>query len=300
VGLLTPARAETVPELIRRSLPALAPAESRVARTLLARYPLSGLEPLASVAEQAGTSSPTVLRLVVKLGFAGYPDFQRHLREELAQRWTSPLDVLPREPAAGTVEAVRRAITEAVVGDLDRLAADADLAATARLLVRPKRGVWLTGGRFSRVLAESLALHLQVLRTGVQLIPGDPGARHSALLDIDRRGVVVVFDYRRYQRDTIEFGRAAAEQGATLVLFTDHLLSPLAAVAHHVVATTIETGSPIAIMTPAYAVVETLVATVVDVLGGAPRRRMERYDALSTEVESEPFHAVPGTKEPRP
>lgn len=279
---------KTVPELIRRRLPDLAPAEGRVARTLLARYPLSGLEPLASVAEQAGTSSPTVLRLVVKLGFAGYPDFQRHLREELAERWPSPLDVLPREPAAAVVDPVRHAIDDAVAGDLDRLAGDADLAATAHLMVHPRRTIWLTGGRFSRVLAESLFLHLQVLRTGVHLVAGDPGARHSSLLDIDRRGVVVVFDYRRYQRDTIDFGLLAAGQGATLVLFTDHLMSPLAAVARHVVTTTTESGSPIAIMTPAFAVVETLVATVVDVLGGAPRQRMERYDALSTEVAAEP------------
>jgi DNA-binding MurR/RpiR family transcriptional regulator len=73
-----------------------------------------------------------------------------------------------------------------------------------------------------------------------------------------------------------------------LVLFTDHLLSPLAARADRVVTATIETGSPFVVMAPALAAVETVLVGVVDTLGGAPRSRMERYDAVSTEVAPEP------------
>jgi DNA-binding MurR/RpiR family transcriptional regulator len=100
--------------------------------------------------------------------------------------------------------------------------------------------------------------------------------------------VVVAFDYRRYQHDTVEFGRRAVEAGAALVLFTDHLLSPLAALTEHVIVTTIDSGSPFGVLSPALAAVETLLVTVVDLLGGAPRTRMERYDALSSEVDSAP------------
>jgi DNA-binding MurR/RpiR family transcriptional regulator len=68
------------------------------------------------------------------------------------------------------------------------------------------------------------------------------------------------------------------------VLFTDHLLSPLAADAAVVLVTTLDTGSPFSVMSPALAAVETVLVTVVDRLGGAPTTRMERYDELSTEV----------------
>ncbi len=283
---------DTVAEILLRRLPTLAPAEGRVARAVLAQYPLPGLEPLANLAAQARTSPPTVLRLVGKLGFSGYSDFQRRLREELAVRWRAPLDALPREPGAGLLDTVRHAIGQAVDTDLARLARQADLMAVAGLLSDERRRVLVTGGRFSRVLADYLALHLQLLRRGVHHLSGEPGDRHAALLDIDRHTVVVVFDYRRYQHDTVEFGRAATRQGATLVLFTDHLLSPLAADARHVVATTIETGTPFAVMSPALAAVETLVVAAVGALGGAVggalRARMERYDALSTEVAGAP------------
>jgi DNA-binding MurR/RpiR family transcriptional regulator len=266
----------------------LAPAESRVARALLARYPIQGLEPLAQVAEQAGTSAPTVLRLVVKLGFAGYPDFQRELRQELSAHWPAPLETLPHEVGDGLVDRVRRAISTSVTEDLEHLGLGPDLPGAASLLADLRRQVWVCGGRFSRVLADYLASHLQVLRPGVHLVSGDPAQRHTALLDIERRSVVVAFDYRRYQHDTIEFARVAARQGAVVVLFTDHLMSPLASDATHVMTTTLESGSAFAVMTPAMAAVETLIVSVVEALGGAPRQRMERYDTLSTEVAGQP------------
>ena len=288
----------TVAELLRRSSAGFAPAERRVVRALLAGYPLTGLEPLAVVAERAGTSAPTVLRVVGKLGFGGYPEFQRVLRAELADRWTAPLDVMPREPAPGLVGTVREAIRASVAADLDRLATEPDSDAAAALLVRQGMPVWVVGGRFSTVLADYLALHLQVLRPGVHRVPGDPGGRHTALLDVGRRDVVVAFDYRRYQRDTVEFGTRAVERGARLVLFTDHLLSPLAADAEVVLVTQTETGSPFAVMSPALAAVEMLLVTVVDRLGGAPRARMESYDALSTEVFSGPAPEVAAADAP--
>jgi DNA-binding MurR/RpiR family transcriptional regulator len=191
---------------------------------------------------------------------------------------------MPREPATGLVGTVREAIRTAVAADLDRLAGEPDTDAAAALLADARHAVWALGGRFSAVLAEYLVLHLQVLRRGVHRVPGDPGGRHTALLDVARRDVVVAFDYRRYQRDTVEFGRRAVAQGARLVLFTDHLLSPLAGDADVVLVTTIDTGSPFSVMSPGLAAVETVLVTVVDRLGGAPQSRMERYDELATEV----------------
>ncbi len=286
--------AGTVADRLRRAADGLAPAERRVVRALLRGYPLTGLEPLAVVAAQAAASAPTVLRVMAKLGFTGYPDFQRSLRAELAERWTTPLDVMPREPVIGLVDTVREAIRGSVAADLDRLAGDPALAAAADLLADTRHPVWALGGRFSGVLAEYLALHLQVLRPGVYRVPGDPGGRHTALLDVARRDVVVAFDYRRYQHDTVEFGTRAAAQGARVVLFTDRFVSPLAADAGLVLTTSTETSSPFAALSPALAAVELVLVSVVDRLGGAPRARMERYDALSTEVSSDPDHPPAG------
>jgi len=58
-------------DVIFRRMDELTPAEKKVARTLLARYPAAGLESTAALAAAAGTSKPTVLRLLDRLGFGG-------------------------------------------------------------------------------------------------------------------------------------------------------------------------------------------------------------------------------------
>ena len=54
-------------------------AERRMAMALLRQYPVAGLETVARLAEAAETSGPTVLRLVTRLGYHGFPSFQQAL-----------------------------------------------------------------------------------------------------------------------------------------------------------------------------------------------------------------------------
>ncbi|HEV8596773.1 MAG TPA: MurR/RpiR family transcriptional regulator, partial [Candidatus Dormibacteraeota bacterium] len=85
-------------ERVRQRLDSLSPAERRLARALLASYPIAGLESVARFAERAGVSPPTVTRFIAKLGFRGYPEFQENLRHEVQARLSSPLARYRDEP----------------------------------------------------------------------------------------------------------------------------------------------------------------------------------------------------------
>ena len=89
-----------ISERVRRVRNELAPAETRVVEALLHDYPMAGLGSVGDLAATAGVSAPTVLRLVAKLGFGGYPEFREHLRGEVAARLFSPVEAYPR--AAGS------------------------------------------------------------------------------------------------------------------------------------------------------------------------------------------------------
>src|SRR5260221_11226560 len=93
-------REMSVGERLRNRVTSLSPAERKLARVLLATYPTAGLESVARFAERAAVSPPTVTRFVGKLGFRGYPEFQRVLRDEVQARLTSPLPRY-REPSPG-------------------------------------------------------------------------------------------------------------------------------------------------------------------------------------------------------
>ena len=80
-----------VADRIREALPNLPRAERRAARTVLAAYPVAGLETVARLAARARVSGPTIIRLVTRLGFEGFPSFQQALLREIDERATSPL-----------------------------------------------------------------------------------------------------------------------------------------------------------------------------------------------------------------
>src|ERR1700730_12362850 len=84
-------RETPVGERLRSRTASFSPAERKLARALLATYPPAGLESVAKFAERAAVSPPTVTRFVAKLGFRGYPEFQRVLRDEVQARLSSPL-----------------------------------------------------------------------------------------------------------------------------------------------------------------------------------------------------------------
>lgn len=269
---------------IHERLPGLPPAEKRVAMLLLGDDPLAGLESMSTLASRAQTSAPSVHRLVNKLGFDGYADFQTAVKEEVAARLSSPAEAYPHVPdRADLTIRMLKSLGESVQRCAQNLPPD-DLQRVVGLLADESLQVLTVGGRFSDPLAAYLAYHMQLLRVGVTAVPRATSQRALTLLDADEGSMVVAFDYRRYQPDTVSFGRAAVRQGASLVLFTDQYLSPLSTQADVVLPTDVGSVSPFDSLTTAVALVESLVAGVVKQLGDRPRARLLRYDVLTEHI----------------
>ena len=74
---------ETIVDSIGRAFASLTRAERQLANTIVENYPVSGLGSITQVAEKADVSSPTIVRMVKKLCFKGFPEFQTKLRREL-------------------------------------------------------------------------------------------------------------------------------------------------------------------------------------------------------------------------
>jgi DNA-binding MurR/RpiR family transcriptional regulator len=272
-----------VGELVRQRLNSLSPAERKLARVLLASYPIAGLESVARFAERAGVSPPTVTRFITKLGFRGYPEFQEVIRDEVQARLSSPLNrYRDAEGARGTDSVLSDALEvsrQTLKATLDMLS-HRDVEETVELLADVRRRVMVLGGRVSGQLARYLAGQLHLLRPGVGVVDSERSAPAQQLIDLRKGDVLVVFDYRRYQADTIESARVAAAQGCNVVLFTDPWLSPASASARQVLVTSVDTVGPFDSLVGATAVVEAVVAAVLNRLGARAQARMQSLDRL--------------------
>jgi len=271
---------DRVGELVRQRLDSLSPAERRLARVLLASYPIAGLESVARFAERAGVSPPTVTRFITKLGFRGYPEFQENLRHEVQARLSSPLERYRDEPA--TDSAVKTALDVSIRNlraTLDLLS-ERDVKEAIELLADVRRRIMVLGGRVSGPLARYLAGQLHLLRPGIDLVDSERSAPAQQLIDMRKTDVLVIFDYRRYQTDTIDAARVAAGRGCDVILFTDQWLSPASAFARQVLVTSVETVGPFDSLVGAMAVVEALVAAVLARLGARAEARMQNLERL--------------------
>ena len=270
-----------VADRVRAALPGLPRAERRVAHEILASYPVSGLETVARLAERADVSGPTVIRLIARLGFDGFPDFQATLRSEIEDRNSSPLlQYERRDPAAEGDHVLLRTAT-LLAATVEGSLAETDEKSFARavaLICDPKRRLLTAGGRFSGLTARNLSQHLSILRPGSRHL--EPNDWVPYLLEARRSDVLVLFDMRRYQRSTVLFGEQAVRRGATLILVTDPWMSPLSVDAEVILPVSVEASSPFDSQVPALAMVEALIAGAVEALGDRVTSRVADYDEL--------------------
>jgi DNA-binding MurR/RpiR family transcriptional regulator len=248
---------------------------------LLGDYPSAGLSTAAGLAQEARVSPPTVLRFAQSLGFSGFPDLQRALREELRLRSSGPIvridDAIPGGSARDTVLHFARAQSDQAVESLARIPESSYEAAVAAL-ADPGKRVVLAGGRFSYLVAYHLGLHLEQLRPGVRMINDPEGRDLGTVLDLSRRDVVVLFDFHRYQRSAQNLATAAQRRGATLVLVTDSLACPIAPRADVVLDVASDAGQTFQSMSAAFLLTEQLLTLVVDRIGEPARTRLALWD----------------------
>lgn len=296
---------QTIRDMLLKAAPGLTPAEGRITQALLAEYPSAGLGSASALARRAGVSDPTVLRLIGKLGFQGFGDFQARLLAEVEARLHSPLMMMEAKKPVGAGASASAQYLASVAASVDKLAAsgqEALIERAARLIISAKGCVYLLGGRFSRHLAGMLSGYLAQFRYGVVDL-GEVGSRAvDQLVDMSKADVLILFDYRRYQNDTIRFGAQAAERGAHLILFTDPWMSPLSAQAEVTLTCPVEAQSPFDTMAPALAQIEALTAHLLTAARPEARARIEALEAIRAQnavtMDAEP--ALRGGPGPKP
>ena len=125
-------------------------------------------------------------------------------------------------------------------------------------------------------------LHLMQVRGDARLLPTQPLSRTDVLLDIGRRDVVVLFDFRRYEPATRALAEECVEAGAKVVLVTDRWLSPISGLADVVLPCQVDAvAAAYDSLVPALAVVEVLVAGILSASSDDAERRMTRFEDAS-------------------
>ncbi len=273
----------TIAQRLQQSFERLTRAERQLADSILENYPVSGLGTITTVARNADVSTPTVARMVQKLGYSGFPEFQEALRRELRDKVSDP--IAKRAGWAGAVpdEHILNRFTDAVIGNIRQSLGQIDIDGfdqSCALLADLDRSVHVVGGRITRALADYFFLHMQVARPDVHRVQTISNVWPHDLLDMKQDDVLVVFDVRRYENSTLKLAQMAAERGVRIVLFTDQWCSPVSAFAAQYFACRIVVPSAWDSSVVVMLLLETVIAEVQERIWPVTRERLQRLEGM--------------------
>ncbi|MFU0505392.1 MurR/RpiR family transcriptional regulator [Pseudaminobacter sp. NGMCC 1.201702] len=271
----------SIAELISERIDTMPAGERRAAQTLVANYPLIGLKTVADFSQQAGVSSPTILRFVSRLGFHNYAEFQAALQDELAAQLQSPLSRTESQPARdrGKTSPVLEATLENV-RETFRHISDKQIRDIVAKLAQPRAKVFLIGGRFTDPIASYMTVHMTIVRPNVFHLAGQESVWRDRLIDMGKRDVLLIFDIRRYQDSLLRFAEKAHQRGTDIVLFTDQWLSPIARFAGHVIAGRTSVPSSWDSSAALFVMAETLIGELTRELQAGSAKRIREMEDL--------------------
>jgi DNA-binding MurR/RpiR family transcriptional regulator len=273
----------SVKDRLHDNAAALTPAERQLTSVLMQDYPVGGLQSITKIADAAGVSTPTVIRLARKLGFDGFPELQAAMRDEASAQFKTP--IRKREgwgntkPGSAAFKAFAEAVFDNLSRTIDRMEPGA-LDAIATVLADRQRSLFLSGGRITRSNADNFYNHLQIIRPGVTLLSASPNVWPQYILDMNETAVLILFDIRRYERDLDRLAELAKERGAQIVLFTDQWGSPISRLADHVVNAMIEVPSSWDSTLAINLIIEALIAEVQTRVSDSARERIEALEDM--------------------
>jgi len=274
---------DTIADRLHGQFDRLTRAERQLAASLLENYPVSGLGSITTVAHNADVSTPTVARMVQKLGYKGFPQFQAELRNELQEKISNPIAKHENWADKAPEGHILNRFTDAVIGNIRQSLGQIEpeeFDAACALLADPARHVYVVGGRITRALADYFFLHMQVLRPDVTQIQSISNAWPHYLLDMKPNDVVVIFDVRRYENSTLRLAEMASERGAEIILFTDQWRSPVYNCAKHCFSSRIVVPSAWDSNVTQMLLLETVLADVQERTWDSTRARMEALEEM--------------------
>lgn len=214
-------------DIVLNRLSTFTPNEKKIAQVLLDDYPSNGLRSIPQFSKAAGTSHPTVLRFIQKIGFNGYPEFQEALRAEVRARFKT----LPERYEDFTGDHARKNeygnYTENYTTILHKSLTDnnrVNIKEIAKLLASNTKRVFVISGMMSKHIGVMCATHINFIRPNVTFVDSRDN-QYTTSLDINKGDMVIAIDMPRYEKRVSQFALMAKERGASVILITDDSLS---------------------------------------------------------------------------
>ncbi len=267
-----------------KALPRLTPGEARIADYFQrSRFSLA-FETVSSISRQTGLSKATVVRFISRLGYDGFADFQKRLKDEIMERLESPITryASPGDRDDGGEDYLESHIAASMsnLGELREKNSPALIRETARLLAGCEGNLYVLGMLTSHGMAHVFWSLSNYLRPGVILLDNRASNLPNQMVNVSEKDVLLAVTHRRYSRQTDLALHHFSRLGARSVLLTDSDLTPVSSLADYILVAPSEGPYLFDSHCCVVILVETLLAAMADFLQADLHRRFQTMDGL--------------------
>ncbi len=183
----------------------------------------------AKLGETLGISESTVVRFADRIGYAGYPEFQRAL-EECVKGKLSDLQKMDEKYGNSTQSEVLASVIAADIEKLqhtiDHLEPAAFESAVETILTADT--IYIMGLRSNEPLAEFLHFYLNMIRGGVVLLKTTSVSEtFEQMIRINDKDCFIGISFPRYSMRTLKAMEFASDRNAKVIAVTDSANSPI-------------------------------------------------------------------------
>ena len=213
---------------IRQQMPQFSKGQKRIAAYILEHYDKAAFMTASRLGQTVEVSESTVVRFAAQLGYEGYPEMQRDLRELIRGKLTSIQRIqVSNDQMQGDLltsvmqrdmDSLRTAIEQVDRGQFEQM--------VDKLL--KAQHIYLLGMRSSSFLTGYLNFYFRLIFKNVTLVQNAvAGETFEQLVQVQPGDVLLAISFPRYSNVTVNTVKFARDRGATIVAITDNELSPV-------------------------------------------------------------------------
>ena len=263
--------------------PTLTPKLKIVAKVILDNPNLVATTSMRALANRAGVTPPTMIRLATTLGFENYESFRRVFKTSInEQNFEDRANWLQTTSAADGVTSIVHEMAESGVGNVKQFYQELDLDALSEaadiIISAPNVYVVAAGG--IHWIASYLHYVCRMAVPQMRLSPNSGNGLVEELIPVKKGDVILAMAYQPYARHAIEASKFALSRGARMIYLTDSKAAPLASQAEVLILQ--KTASPqfFPSMLSVMAAIETLISVIVSKSGDSAIRSIADYSEI--------------------
>ena len=268
-----------ISQRISKAFPKLSKGHKKIANAVVYQYEKVAYMTAAKVGQLVGVSESTVVRFASELGYTGYAEFQQAVQELVRRKLTPNQRIEVTKQRMGKND-ILETVMESDISKIKYTLANLDKTTFSNAVnaILTAKTVYIMGARATEPIAKLLHYNLSLIFDNIRFVnPTSSTEVFEQMFSICEDDVIIAFSFPRYSTKMVRGVKFARSKGASVIVFTDSDISPLAEHATHLITAQSDMAS---FMDSLVAPVSIINAIVVEITSRCEDRIRERFDTL--------------------